>query len=412
MENQFLIGRDAVRERGFKIESLDAAFALMMEFGRDGFTHLVIVPGMLRGGAERAACSYISYLQNAHGMQNVVMLSTDYNWHSVTEWLPAGTRQFDVKNCLTEPLSVDDVALLLASFIVANKPMVTVSSNSTGAYWAIHKYKDYLASCSKFVLLLFGFEAYLPCGFAMLDDPAIRESVAWVDCVITDTKRLSNHVLNDVDGRKQKGKITAECYLTSQHLEKLKTLKRWSDGASRQKTLLWASRVVPSKRPDILIKVATRVPEYKFVVYGATETLGTDSGLPNYVDQFLEVENIEYRGAYDDFAEICEERTGAFIYTSDSDGVPMTLLEVAAAGLPVVAPNIGGISEFVTRKSGWLIEDFADVDAYVKAVKTIFKGGDVVAARTERALSKLNRQHSAEAFKSRLDSIFKKVIRN
>ena len=406
-----MIGRDAMRVSAFAPTSLDKAFELMMDFGRENFTHLMIVPGMLRGGAERAACSYISYLQEAHGIQNVVMLSTEFHSHSVAEWLPEGTRKFDVKNCLSEPLSVDDVAILLASFIVDKKPMVTISSNSTGMFWAIHKYKEYLAECSKFVFLLFGFEAYLPQGFAMLDDPAIRDSVQWADCVITDTKRLRNHVLADVEGRKQIGKVTEECYLTSHHLVKLKTLKRRSAKAAVHKTLLWASRIVPSKRPDILISVATLLPEYKFLAYGSTESIFPGSSQPNFIDQFSQVENIEFRGEYSDFAEICDECIGAFIYTSDSDGVPITLLEAAAAGIPIIAPNVGGISEFLTSESGWLIEDFADVDAYVEAIKIIFDGGDAVSARTERALNILNEQHSQEAFQSRLDLIFKEVTR-
>jgi len=234
--------------------------------------------------------------------------------------------------------------------------------------------------------------------------------VEWADCIITDAKRLSNYLLVNLEARKQIGKITTECYLTSRHLERLKTIRR-SVQAAKYKTLLWASRVVPSKRPDILIGVASLLPEYKFLVYGSTESLRFDSSLPNYLDQFSQIENIEYCGEYSDFAEICNERIGAFIYTSDSDGVPITLLEAAAAGIPIIAPNVGGIGEFVTNESGWLIEDFADVHSYVQAIKTIFDDGDSVTVRTEAALTVLNERHSQEAFKRRLDLIFGDVIR-
>ena len=63
----------------------------------------------------------------------------------------------------------------------------------------------------------------------------------------------------------------------------------------------------------------------------------------------------------------------AFIYTSSFDGMPNIILETMACGLPVVAPDVGGIGEaVVSGKTGHLVSNMADddalTDAYMDAV--------------------------------------------
>ena len=61
-----------------------------------------------------------------------------------------------------------------------------------------------------------------------------------------------------------------------------------------------------------------------------------------------------------------------FLYTSEGDGVPNILQEITASGLPIIASNVGGIREFImTNKTGYLIEDHNDIDAYVTAITTL-----------------------------------------
>lgn len=55
-----------------------------------------------------------------------------------------------------------------------------------------------------------------------------------------------------------------------------------------------------------------------------------------------------------------------YLNTSIHEGIPMTILEALARGIPVIAPNVGGISEIITNGvEGFLIEgrnpsDFAE----------------------------------------------------
>lgn len=44
-----------------------------------------------------------------------------------------------------------------------------------------------------------------------------------------------------------------------------------------------------------------------------------------------------------------------FLNVSDSEGMPVSIMEAMAAGVPVVAPNVGGISELLDSESGLLL---------------------------------------------------------
>lgn len=49
-----------------------------------------------------------------------------------------------------------------------------------------------------------------------------------------------------------------------------------------------------------------------------------------------------------------------FINVSDNEGIPVSIMEAMSAGIPVVATNVGGTSEIVNEKNGYLIEENFD----------------------------------------------------
>ena len=66
----------------------------------------------------------------------------------------------------------------------------------------------------------------------------------------------------------------------------------------------------------------------------------------------------------------------AFLYTSAFDGLPNVLLEALSAGLPVIAPDVGGIGEAVVNEvTGRLIEADDDtlVARYAQAICSLYE---------------------------------------
>jgi glycosyltransferase involved in cell wall biosynthesis len=155
--------------------------------------------------------------------------------------------------------------------------------------------------------------------------------------------------------------------------------------------LLWAGRLDRQKRPDILMAIARAMAAdpVHFHVYGAPQIDRARRGRTPT--------NVTLHGAYDGFAALPHGRFDALVYTAQWDGLPNVLLEAMAAGIPVIAPDVGGIAEVVQDGvTGVLISRFDDVLAYVRAIR----------ARTdtsvEPARALLCRQHTAAGFRAAL----------
>jgi glycosyltransferase involved in cell wall biosynthesis len=114
-------------------------------------------------------------------------------------------------------------------------------------------------------------------------------------------------------------------------------------------------RLVPVKNHRSLLQafslVAHRMPGCRLEILGdgplrqELETLSQHLGIAHLV---------LFHGSSLDVARFLS-RLDAFVLCSDSEGLPLTLLEAMAAGLPVVATEVGGIPELVRdARCGWL----------------------------------------------------------
>jgi colanic acid/amylovoran biosynthesis glycosyltransferase len=57
-----------------------------------------------------------------------------------------------------------------------------------------------------------------------------------------------------------------------------------------------------------------------------------------------------------------------FINTSESEGVPVSIMEAMSFGIPVIAPDVGGISEIVNMNNGWLLSKEPSVKEIADAI--------------------------------------------
>jgi glycosyltransferase involved in cell wall biosynthesis len=49
-----------------------------------------------------------------------------------------------------------------------------------------------------------------------------------------------------------------------------------------------------------------------------------------------------------------ETYVDVFVNTSSAEGIPVTIMEAQSFGIPVVAPEVGGVSEIVSERTGRL----------------------------------------------------------
>ena len=178
-------------------------------------------------------------------------------------------------------------------------------------------------------------------------------------------------------------------------------------GASRK--VLWASRIDRQKRPGLLTRIAEllgpRMPDVQIDIYGSTV-------LDNIVtDHLRRIPNVHHHGGYGNFDNIRAGDYYCFVYTSSFDGMPNVLLEAAAAGVAIIAPNVGGVAELVRDgETGILVEctgdDEADAPRYIAAMERLFADPAGRWAMIQNAFSLLAARHAPNQYQANVARIF------
>jgi glycosyltransferase involved in cell wall biosynthesis len=115
----------------------------------------------------------------------------------------------------------------------------------------------------------------------------------------------------------------------------------------------FVGRLTQIKRPDRLLDVAAAMVKREvpihFLIAGEGELF--ESSKARATSENLPVTFLGWRKDIDDLLAASD----IAILTSDNEGIPLTLIQAAQAGLPIVAPAVGSISDIVENdKTGFL----------------------------------------------------------
>lgn len=118
------------------------------------------------------------------------------------------------------------------------------------------------------------------------------------------------------------------------------------------------SSLIPLKRVEIMIKSLQNINfPIQWIHLG-------DGGLMNNLKQLIKDLKLDDKFLLLGFIKSSEVQEfyanntlDLFINTSSSEGVPVSIMEAFAVGIPVLATNVGGTSEIVDEKVGWLLSD-------------------------------------------------------
>jgi glycosyltransferase involved in cell wall biosynthesis len=158
---------------------------------------------------------------------------------------------------------------------------------------------------------------------------------------------------------------------------------------------LWMSRIAIEKRMDILQAIIMRCPDRSFSVYGAV----LPSAKVIDLSWANEMPNVNLCGHFRHLTDLPVENFDSYVFTTSAEGMPIALLEAAMMGLPIVAPAVGGIGEFIDCTTGWLVSGPDAVDEYVAALEHIHRHPEEAARRVRAAQARLLERHSWANFK-------------
>lgn len=114
--------------------------------------------------------------------------------------------------------------------------------------------------------------------------------------------------------------------------------------------VVWLGRFTKVKRPDVVIEVARKLPHLNFVMAGDGELR---KNLELQAPANLRILGLQNASEMWGIADLA-------LLTSDSEGMPLSVIEAQMSGLPVVATNVGSVSEIVEDGVTGILTD-ADV---------------------------------------------------
>lgn len=365
--------------------------------GDEKFTDIVWVPWLNPGGAEKYILQVLEEVAaQEDGARFLVLSGESAQRHEWVKKLPRGAAFIDVFNAFP---SLDDAgrdAMTIRAMLAVAEPRARLHIKpSVFAHRMLDSYSPVLSANFRSIYYRFSDETYRWRGLALRRGWGIsmmRRHLPGFWQVLTDCRAIA-----DADGAIMGPLPTYHTLYAKSHCSPMPT--RPQPGPTRR--LLWASRIAPEKRPEIVAKIASALQaagvDVHIDAYGAAAP-GVDarkvfSGSPG---------KVTYRGAFGSASDLPVAEYDAFLYTSSFDGLPNILLEMCGAGLPVVAPDVGGISEVVINDvTGKLIDASDDdllVDRYVAAISSLYQNWADRAKLAESARGLVESRHGADAF--------------
>ena len=142
--------------------------------------------------------------------------------------------------------------------------------------------------------------------------------------------------------------------------------------------IVWLGRFTQVKRPDRVVDLARKLSEYQFVMAGGGELEASIKGAG--------LSNLHCVGwqQKEDMWSIAD----VGICTSDSEGMPLALIEAQMAGVPVVSTDVGSVSEIVADGVTGRLAPRAGTgfaEAIVDVVANLAKSDEMKVSAKERA---------------------------
>lgn len=173
-----------------------------------------------------------------------------------------------------------------------------------------------------------------------------------------------------------------------------------------------AGRISPQKGIDVLAEAASllreQVPGVKVRVFGAQQ-LGWESyhsGLVERIDELGLAGSFELVG----HVERPAAQWGAasvYVQPSRREGLPLAVVEAMAAGLPVVASDVGGLSEVVDHGTTGLLVPPDDPHALAEALSEILGNRERARAMGQAGRARVEQLYTMSSMVDRLIDLYR-----
>jgi glycosyltransferase involved in cell wall biosynthesis len=120
-------------------------------------------------------------------------------------------------------------------------------------------------------------------------------------------------------------------------------------------------------------------------------------------------ERVEFKGARSDVPEILAQ-TDVFVLASKTETLPISILEAMRAGLPVIASDVGGISEEVVDGETGLLVPAGSVEELSNALQRLLADKQLRVAMGRAGRRRFERVFRADTMINRTQQLYQEVL--
>jgi glycosyltransferase involved in cell wall biosynthesis len=158
------------------------------------------------------------------------------------------------------------------------------------------------------------------------------------------------------------------------------------DKVSKEFVLFSCSNIIPLKRVDSIVQTLSKIKNYKIEWYHAGDGIDREKveALVENLPINCKVKLLGNLKHEDVFKFYLNTKVDLFIHLSESEGLPVSMMEAISFGVPILATDVGGVSEIVTKETGFLIPKNFKIEVVVNLLCMIIRGeGEFKIQRTK-----------------------------
>lgn len=149
-------------------------------------------------------------------------------------------------------------------------------------------------------------------------------------------------------------------------------------GRSRRR-VFWVARNTAQKRFDRVVKLANSRFDWDFHCWTDIDSEQMNS-LPGNVIVHKPVSSL---------SDIPWHEASLFLSTSDYEGLPVAMIELAHAGVPIVATCVGGVGDLIDERTGCLLDPATSESVWAAEIDEAFRDVEMVKRRAQAAHEKV-----------------------
>lgn len=326
------------------------------------YPYLIFAPWLTKGGADKYTIEYANSIasQTNKPVLVVATLPVESPWKEKL----SGDVDFLDFGTVTAPLSTGARHRLMEHIVENGGVQAIHIINSEFGYDFVRQHATYIKSTRKAVVIT-SFSQSVDrqsgriYGYSHTHVPYVYDLAT---LITSDNKAVIDMWASEY------GFDSSKLRVHRQPVDIATTRQRIDQATHKPLRVLWAARVATEKLPDVAIKVSAKLQgTIHLDMYGPVDQdqRAILSRLPD---------NTTYKGTFDNFNSLPIDDYDLLLYTSLFDGMPNIILESASVKLPIIASDVGGISEFINNHhNGSLVADVLNPDAYVASIKDFIK---------------------------------------